>query len=136
MEKRIRIRLLLWLYFFARTSFYIIPSNIPRFILSSTLNFIPFYILTLIFTSILNLSFTFTSSNFSFYIIFIISILIFSFSSIFSLPNIVISSLINICFITSFPLPIKRLTCTSCTRANLSFFNSSIIRRTTSCYWH
>lgn len=136
MEKRIRIRLLLWLYFFARTSFYIIPSNIPRFILSSTLNFIPFYILTLIFTSILNLSFTFTSSNFSFYIIFIISILIFSFSSIFSLPNIVISSLINICFITSFSLPINRLTCTSCTRANLSFFNSSIIRRTTSCYWH
>lgn len=136
MEKRIRIRLLVWLYFLARTSFYIIPSNIPRFILSSTLNFIPFYILTLIFTSILNLSFTFTSSNFSFYIIFIISILIFSFSSIFSLPNIVISSLINICFITSFSLPIKRLTCTSCTKANFSFFNSSIIRRITSNYWH
>lgn len=86
--------------------------TIPRFILSSTF----------------------------FYIIFIISILIPSFSLIsitsFSLPNlaslIAISSSIHI----SFRLSIKRLACTLCTRANLSFFNSSIIRRTTSCYWH
>lgn len=39
-------------------------------------------------------------------------------------------------FTSLFRLSIKRLTCTLCTRANLSFFNSSIIRRTTSCYWH
>nr|DAN60634.1 MAG TPA: hypothetical protein [Crassvirales sp.] len=109
-EKKIRIRLLLWLYFPIPPLSLTIPSNIPRFILSSTF----------------------------FYIIFIISILISSFILIsiisFSLPNlaflIAISSLIHI----SFRLPIKCLTCTSCTRANLSFFNSSIIRRTTSCY--
>ena len=96
--------MLVWLYFPIHPLSLTIPSNIPRFILSSTF----------------------------FYIIFIISILIPSFSLIsitsFSLPNlaslIAISSSIHI----SFCLSINRLICTLCTRANLSFFNSSIIR--------
>ena len=93
-------------------SLFIIPSNIPRFILSSTF----FYIIITILSFI---------SSFN-----LISI------PSFNLPNLAFLIAISLPICTSFRLSITRLTCTSCTRANFSFFNSSIIRRTTSCYWH
>lgn len=143
-EKKIRIRLLLWLYFPNLTSLTTIPFFITKIILPSTSSNFPFYIIILIsycslFIIPSNIPRFILSYTF-FYIIFIISILIPSFSLIsiisFSLPNLAFLIVISSLICTSFYLPIKRLTCTSCTRANLSFFNSSIIRRTTSCYWH
>lgn len=143
-EKKIRIRLLLWLYFPNLTSLTTIPFFITKIILPSTSSNFPFYIIILIsycslFIIPSNISIFILSSTF-FYIIFIISILIPSFSLIsiisFSLPNLAFLIVISSLICTSFYLPIKHLTCTSCTRANFSFFNLSIIRRTTSCYWH
>ena len=144
MEKRIRIRLVVWLYFPNLTSLTTIPFFITKIILPSTSSNFPFYIIILIsYCSLFIIPFNiprFILSSTFFYIIFIISILISSFSLIsiisFSLPNLAFLIVISSLICTSFYLPIKRLTCTSCTRANFSFFNLSIIRRTTSCYWH
>lgn len=118
------------------TSLTTIPFFITKIILPSTSSNFPFYIIILILMfSLSNILRFILSSTYIF--IFIISFSIIVYCSLIYISSLIaISSSINIRFIISFRLPIKRLTCTSCTRANFSFFNLSIIRRTTSCYWH